>query len=238
MNHDQGVISRYRDYLPVSEATPVVSLNEGSTPLVHAPRLSAKLGQDCQVYVKYEGLNPTGSFKDRGMTMAISKAAEAGVKAVICASTGNTSASAAAYAARAGMDCVVILPAGKIAKGKLAQALVYGAKVVEIDGKGRGVITRERFLKGFPVVEYKGKVVTPAEGKRRQAQIYPNFANMFYSKTFPKSKCAQSFCVNASKEVPGRFGRLVNHSFKSPNCQIEVINNFKGYPHLLIVYEL
>lgn len=134
MNHDQGVISRYRDYLPVSEATPVVSLNEGSTPLVHAPRLSAKLGQDCQVYVKYEGLNPTGSFKDRGMTMAISKAAEAGVKAVICASTGNTSASAAAYAARAGMDCVVILPAGKIAKGKLAQALVYGAKVVEIDG--------------------------------------------------------------------------------------------------------
>jgi len=134
MNHDQGVISRYREYLPVSEATPVVSLNEGSTPLVHAPRLSDKLGQDCQVYVKYEGLNPTGSFKDRGMTMAISKAAEAGVKAVICASTGNTSASAAAYAARAGMDCVVILPAGKIAKGKLAQALVYGAKVVEIDG--------------------------------------------------------------------------------------------------------
>ncbi len=134
MNHDQGVISRYREFLPVSEATPVVSLSEGSTPLIHAPRLSEKLGQDCQVYVKYEGLNPTGSFKDRGMTMAISKAAEAGVKAAICASTGNTSASAAAYAARAGMDCVVILPAGKIAKGKLAQALVYGAKVVEIDG--------------------------------------------------------------------------------------------------------
>lgn len=134
MNYDRGVISRYRDYLPVSDTTPVVSLNEGSTPLVHAPRLSEKVGRGCQVYVKYEGLNPTGSFKDRGMTMAISKAAEAGVKAVICASTGNTSASAAAYAARGGMDCVVILPAGKIAMGKLAQALVYGAKVIEIDG--------------------------------------------------------------------------------------------------------
>lgn len=134
MNHDRGVISRFREFLPVSEATPVVSLSEGSTPLVHAPRLSEKVGQDCQVYVKYEGLNPTGSFKDRGMTMAISKAAESGAEAVICASTGNTSASAAAYAARAGMDCVVILPAGKIAMGKLAQALVYGAKVIEIDG--------------------------------------------------------------------------------------------------------
>ncbi|MFT4637338.1 MAG: threonine synthase [Verrucomicrobiales bacterium] len=133
-NHDRGLISRYREYLPVSDATPVVSLNEGETPLVHAPRLSEKVGQGCQVFVKYEGLNPTGSFKDRGMTVAISKAAEQGVKAVICASTGNTSASAAAYAARAGMDCVVILPAGKIAKGKLAQALIYGAKVVEIDG--------------------------------------------------------------------------------------------------------
>lgn len=134
VKHDQGVISRYREFLPVSEVTPVVSLNEGSTPLVHAPKLSEKVGKGCQVYVKYEGLNPTCSFKDRGMTMAISKAAELGVKAVICASTGNTSASAAAYASRAGMDCVVILPAGKIAMGKLAQALVYGAKVVEIDG--------------------------------------------------------------------------------------------------------
>ena len=134
MNHDRGVIARYRDFLPVSEVTPVVSLNEGSTPLVHVPRLSERVGRGCQVYVKYEGLNPTCSFKDRGMTVAISKAAEEGVQAVICASTGNTSASAAAYASRAGMDCVVILPAGKIALGKLAQALVYGAKVVEIEG--------------------------------------------------------------------------------------------------------
>lgn len=132
--HDRGVIARYRAHLPVTDATPAVSLNEGSTPLIHAARLSSLLGRDCEVYVKYEGLNPTGSFKDRGMTMAISKAAEAGKRAVICASTGNTSAAAAAYAARAGMECLVLLPAGKIAAGKLAQAFVYGAKVVAIEG--------------------------------------------------------------------------------------------------------
>ena len=132
--HDRGVIARYREFLPVSDATPVVSLNEGSTPLIHSPRLSERVGRGCQVYVKYEGLNPTGSFKDRGMTMAISKAMEEGARAVICASTGNTSASAAAYAARAGISCVVLLPAGKIAIGKMAQGFMYGAKVVAIEG--------------------------------------------------------------------------------------------------------
>lgn len=132
--HDRGVISRYRQHLPVTTDTPVVSLNEGSTPLIYSPKLSALVGRDAEVYVKYEGLNPTGSFKDRGMTMAISKAAERGVKAVICASTGNTSAAAAAYAARAGMTCAVLLPAGKIAAGKLLQAFIYGAKVVAIRG--------------------------------------------------------------------------------------------------------
>jgi threonine synthase len=132
--HDRGVISRYRQFLPVSDATPVVSLNEGSTPLIHSPRLSERVGRGCSVYVKYEGLNPTGSFKDRGMTMAISKAMEDGAKAVICASTGNTSAAAAAYAARAGISCVVLLPAGKIAVGKMAQGFMYGAKVVSIEG--------------------------------------------------------------------------------------------------------
>ena len=130
--NDKGVISRYREFLPVGEGTPVVSLNEGSTPLIHSPRLSAKA--DAEVFLKFEGLNPTGSFKDRGMTVAISKAVERGAKTVICASTGNTSAAAAAYAARAGIQCVVILPAGKIAIGKLAQAYVYGAKVVAIRG--------------------------------------------------------------------------------------------------------
>ncbi|NDG73504.1 MAG: threonine synthase, partial [Proteobacteria bacterium] len=130
--NDKGVIHRYRSFLPVSDATPVISLSEGSTPLIHSPRLSEKSGTD--VYLKFEGLNPTGSFKDRGMTVAISKAVEDGAKMVICASTGNTSAAAAAYAARAGIQCAVILPAGKIAIGKLAQAFVYGAKVVAIRG--------------------------------------------------------------------------------------------------------
>ncbi len=132
--HDRGVIARWREFLPVSAATPVVSLNEGSTPLIHSPRLSAIVGRGAEVYVKYEGLNPTGSFKDRGMTMAISKAVESGAKAVICASTGNTSAAAAAYAARAGVASIVLLPAGKIALGKLAQAFMYGSKVVAIEG--------------------------------------------------------------------------------------------------------
>ncbi len=118
----------------MSEKTPIISLNEGSTPLIYSPRLSALVGRGCEVYIKYEGLNPTGSFKDRGMTMAISKAAESGAKAVICASTGNTSAAAAAYAARGGMTSLVLLPAGKIALGKLAQAFMYGAKVVAIEG--------------------------------------------------------------------------------------------------------
>ncbi len=129
-----GVIQRYREFLPVTDATPVISLAEGSTPLIHAAALSRLVGRDCRVYVKFEGLNPTGSFKDRGMTMALSKAVESGARAVICASTGNTSAAAAAYAARAGIECVVLLPAGKIALGKLAQALVHGARVVAIDG--------------------------------------------------------------------------------------------------------
>jgi threonine synthase len=128
----QGVIAEYRSWLPVTDATPVVSLREGGTPLLPAPVLSARTG--CQVYLKVEGGNPTGSFKDRGMTVAISVAAGAGAKAVICASTGNTSASAAAYAARAGLTCAVLVPRGKIAIGKLAQALVHGARLLQVDG--------------------------------------------------------------------------------------------------------
>ncbi|SDD33164.1 threonine synthase [Glycomyces harbinensis] len=128
----RGLIEEFRDRLPVTDATPVVTLQEGGTPLLPAPTLSAKTG--CDVYLKIEGLNPTGSFKDRGMTLAVSKAVEDGSKAVICASTGNTSASAAAYAARAGITCAVLIPAGKIALGKLAQALVHGAKVLQVDG--------------------------------------------------------------------------------------------------------
>ncbi|MEW6475422.1 MAG: threonine synthase [Actinomycetota bacterium] len=127
-----GLIEAYRDRLPVSDATPVITLREGGTPLLPAPYLSERVEAD--VRLKYEGLNPTGSFKDRGMTVAISKAVEEGSKAVICASTGNTSASAAAYAARAGLVCAVLIPEGHIALGKLAQALIHGAKVIQIKG--------------------------------------------------------------------------------------------------------
>ncbi|MBF0531721.1 MAG: threonine synthase [Candidatus Omnitrophica bacterium] len=128
----QGIIHRYRQYLPVAETTPVVTLHEGNTPLIPSKYLSDRIG--LEVYLKYEGLNPTGSFKDRGMTMAISKALEAGTKAVMCASTGNTSASAAAYAARCGLKCIVLIPEGKIALGKLAQAMIHQAQVIAIAG--------------------------------------------------------------------------------------------------------
>ena len=133
--HDHGVIARWRAFLPaIHEHTPVISLNEGSTPLIHSPRLSERVGRGASVFLKYEALNPTCSFKDRGMTVAVSKAMESGARTIVCASTGNTSASAAAYAARAGVDCVVLLPAGKIALGKLVQAFAYGAKVISIEG--------------------------------------------------------------------------------------------------------
>jgi threonine synthase len=126
----RGVMEEYREFLPISESTPVVTLLEGGTPLVPAPRLSERMG--ARVWLKVEGANPTGSFKDRGMTMAISMAVEEGAKAVVCASTGNTSASAAAYAARAGMKCAVLIPDGHIALGKLAQALMHGARVLQV----------------------------------------------------------------------------------------------------------
>src|SRR5438477_3795888 len=132
MSAARGVTARYRDHLPLGEATPIITLGEGSTPLVFAARLSERIGG--RVFIKCEGLNPTGSFKDRGMAVAISKAVERGADCLICASTGNTSASAAAYAARAGIRCAVILPAGKIASGKLVQAIAHGAQIVSING--------------------------------------------------------------------------------------------------------
>jgi threonine synthase len=128
----RGLIEEYRDRLPVSDATPVVTLCEGGTPLVRSEGLSAHTG--AEVWLKYDGANPTGSFKDRGMTLAISKAAEEGAKAVVCASTGNTSASAAAYAAKAGLTCAVLVPKGKIAMGKMAATLVHGARMLEVEG--------------------------------------------------------------------------------------------------------
>ena len=129
----RGIIQAYREFLPVSSRTPVVTLLEGNTPLIYSAFLSEQLGAPYQVYLKYDGANPTGSFKDRGMTLAISKALEDGSRAVLCASTGNTSASAAAFAARAGLRCIVLIPAGNIAMGKLSQALIHGARVAAVD---------------------------------------------------------------------------------------------------------
>jgi threonine synthase len=140
----QPLIERYRDTLPLEPGDPVVSLNEGSTPLVPAPRLSERVG--AQVYLKVEGANPTGSFKDRGMTVAVSRAAGRGAKAVICASTGNTAASASAYAVRAGLRGAVIVPEGKIAIGKLAQSLMHGARVVALEGNFDDALTIVRQL--------------------------------------------------------------------------------------------
>ena len=133
-NHYTGLIHRYRDRLPVSATTPVISLNEGNTPLIELVNLPKKIRKSVRILAKFEGLNPTGSFKDRGMTMAVTKAVEAGARAIICASTGNTSAAAAAYAARAGITCFVLIPEGKIALGKLSQAMMHGSVVIQIRG--------------------------------------------------------------------------------------------------------
>jgi threonine synthase len=130
----QGIIHRYRDHLPLARDARVISLAEGATPLIRLQNIPATLGKSVELYVKYEGLNPTGSFKDRGMTVAVTQAVHEGSRAIICASTGNTSASAAAYAARAGIACFVLIPEGKIALGKLAQAMMHGAVVIQIEG--------------------------------------------------------------------------------------------------------
>ena len=132
--HYQGLINKYRKYLPVSDTTPIVTLNEGNTPLIKADNLAKKIGLEANIYLKFEGCNPTGSFKDRGMTMAVTKAKEEGSNAIICASTGNTSASAAAYGAKAGMKTFVLIPDGYIALGKLSQAMMYGAEIIAIQG--------------------------------------------------------------------------------------------------------
>ena len=150
----KGIIEAYREYLPVSDETPIVSLLEGNTPLIEANNLSKEIApdKDLKIFLKYEGLNPTGSFKDRGMTLAISKAKENGKTAVICASTGNTSASAAAYAARAGMRAYVILPKGAVALGKLSQAVIYGAKIIALKGNFDDALTIVREIgKKYPV---------------------------------------------------------------------------------------
>lgn len=147
-----GLIEAYRSWLPVSDATPVITLREGATPLIPSQALGSRIGRGVRVFLKYDGLNPTGSFKDRGMTMAISKAKEAGSEAVICASTGNTSAAAAAYARRGGMRAFVLIPDGYVAQGKLAQALLYGAQVIAIQGNfDRALAIVQEVANQYPV---------------------------------------------------------------------------------------
>lgn len=146
-----GVIQRYREFLPIGKGTPTLDLGEGGTPLVRAPRLERAIGCS-ELYLKLEGCNPTGSFKDRGMVVAVAKAMEEGARTLICASTGNTSAAAAAYAARAGLPAVVLIPEGKIAHGKLAQAMIYGAKVVALDGNFDAALRIVRILGEQPAV--------------------------------------------------------------------------------------
>ena len=153
MNRWRGVIEEYRKFLPVTERTPVITLGEGNTPLIRAARLAKKIAPGIDLYLKFEGANPTGSFKDRGMTMAMSKAVENGARAVMCASTGNTSASAAAYGARAGLPVYVLIPAGKIAMGKLSQAMMHQATVIQIDGNFDQALTIVKTLSAAHHIE-------------------------------------------------------------------------------------
>ena len=174
-----GLIEAYRSYLPVSDSTPVVTLLEGNTPLIPAPAIAKVIGKGVRVLVKYDGLNPTGSFKDRGMTMAISKAKEAGAKAVICASTGNTSAAAAAYARRGGMRAFVLIPDGYVALGKLAQALLYGAEVLAIKGnfdQALGIV--REMASSYPVTLVNSVNPYRLEGQKTAAfEIVDNLGN-------------------------------------------------------------
>jgi len=148
-----GLINQYKNFLPVTEKTPVITLNEGNTPLIKASHITEIIKEEISLYFKFEGVNPTGSFKDRGMTLAISKAAEENAKAVICASTGNTSASASAYSARANISCIVIIPEGKIAMGKLAQAMIHGAMVLQIDGNFDDALKMvKELVQKYPIV--------------------------------------------------------------------------------------
>lgn len=166
----QGVIRRYKKYLPVTEKTPIVTLLEGDTPLIEAENLRVSLGVDSKIYLKYEGLNPTGSFKDRGMTVAVSKAVEEGASAVICASTGNTSASAAAYAAKAKLKCVVLIPEGAVALGKLSQALIHGAQVLAIKGNFDDALNLAREISNkYPVVLVNSINPNRIEGQKTAA---------------------------------------------------------------------
>ena len=171
MNRWRGVIEEYRKFLPVTEKTPVISLEEGNTPLIRAARLAKAIAPGVDLYLKFEGVNPTGSFKDRGMTMAISKAVEQGARAVICASTGNTSASAAAYGARAGLPVYVLIPAGKIAMGKLSQAMMHRATVIQIEGNFDQALTIVKDLSVYTILNWSIPSIPSGSKDRKRRHL-------------------------------------------------------------------
>ena len=217
-NNWDGLIEAYRPWLPVTKKTPIITLKEGATPLIEVKSISDRIGKGVKVYVKYDGLNPTGSFKDRGMTMAISKAKEAGTEAVICASTGNTSASAAAYASKGGMRAFVIIPDGYVAQGKLAQALVYGAEILAIKGNFDKALDIVRELSDkYPITLVNSVNPYRLQGQKTAAfEIIENLGNAPDWLCIPMGNAGnisaywmgfqEYFKANKSKQLPRMMG--------------------------------
>ena len=217
-NNWDGLIEAYKPWLPVTKKTPIITLKEGATPLIEVKSISDRIGKEVKVYVKYDGLNPTGSFKDRGMTMAISKAKESGSEAVICASTGNTSASAAAYARRGGMRAFVIIPDGYVAQGKLAQALVYGAEVLAIKGNFDKALDIVRELSDkYPITLVNSVNPYRLQGQKTAAfEIIENLGNAPDWLCIPMGNAGnisaywmgfqEFFYANKSKQLPKMMG--------------------------------
>jgi len=234
-NKWDGLIEAYKPWLPVTSKTPIISLKEGATPLIEVKSISDRIGKGVKVYVKYDGLNPTGSFKDRGMTMAISKAKESGCEAVICASTGNTSASAAAYARKGGMRAFVIIPDGYVAQGKLAQALVYGAEVLAIKGNFDKALDIVRELSDkYPITLVNSVNPYRLEGQKTAAfEIIENLGNAPDWLCIPMGNAGnisaywmgfqEYFHANKSKQLPRMMGFQASGS--APLVEGKTISN-------------
>ena len=234
-NNWNGLIEAYKPWLPVSNKTPIISLKEGATPLIEIKSISDRIGKGVKVYAKYDGLNPTGSFKDRGMTMAISKAKESGCEAVICASTGNTSASAAAYAKRGGMRAFVVIPDGYVAQGKLAQALVYGAEILAIKGNFDKALDIVRELSNkYPITLVNSVNPFRLQGQKTAAfEIIENLGNAPDWLCIPMGNAGnisaywmgfqEYFNANKSKQLPRMMGFQASGS--APLVKGESIRN-------------
>jgi len=234
-NNWNGLIEAYKPWLPVSNKTPIITLKEGATPLIEIKSISDRIGKGVKVYAKYDGLNPTGSFKDRGMTMAISKAKESGCEAVICASTGNTSASAAAYAKRGGMRAFVVIPDGYVAQGKLAQALVYGAEILAIRGNFDKALDIVRELsEKYPITLVNSVNPFRLEGQKTAAfEIIENLGNAPDWLCIPMGNAGnisaywmgfqEYFNANKSKQLPRMMGFQASGS--APLVKGESIRN-------------